>query len=252
MVLLPARRTKFGVMSPKHWTVNFAKRTGKNVFVRQIEPKGSRSTQLTFFMNQYDKEIVTKYLMRTSDCKLVRLADSPQGILAKISCRRTKLDDLLIKLAKETESRVGMKTRSDGNVEVIIENVWNNEIENKIREIVDSLKVKEKNLNTKTAQIILPTLSEENESSTKPNIDDMDRKIAKTLLLKGYYETPRPNKVTQESICNILDIAKPTLESHMRKIESMGIRKILDIQDFTEREVDLSWEMLQAKSRKKS
>ena len=78
-------------------------------------------------------------------------------------------------------------------------------------------------------------------------MDKLDKEIAKTLLIRGYYETPRPDGVTQDLLCKELGISKPTLEERMRKIQAIGIKNLLSLRQLSKEGLELSWEALQTK-----
>jgi hypothetical protein len=151
----------------------------------------------------------------------------------------------MIKIGNETNSMVWARGLKNKGIEIIVQNPWGSDISEKVSEILKEggLSLREDPHVTKQGvDVNIPLL---NSSQMIPKIDDLDKNIARTLLINGYYETPRPDGITQERLAKELQISKPVLEKRMRKIQAIGIRNLLGHQGFTKEEIKAGWETLQ-------
>jgi hypothetical protein len=225
---------------PRHWIVEASNKSGKDVFVRGIGAKNNHVTGVSLFKGENDPNVV-KNLGQILNITVEHISKNPEGIFAAIEYLPTVLDDIMTQIVLETASRVWAKFLVDKGLEIVVENPWDEDVRGKILAILQTRKLTLKRdpiIRIKEMEVPIPL---------EPALDDLDRNIAKTLLIRGYYETPRPDGVTQELLCRELHISKPTLEQRMRKIQSIGIKKLLSLREFSEKDLELSWQVLQTK-----
>jgi len=245
---IPAKEVTFAFDHLEHWIRRSSIELDKTITIRDFFSNNEDTVQVfSFFENASAPNEITDYFKKLKDHHIFYLANSKAGIVAGMRCKASPLDNAIKKITNDTFSRLWLKSQpSDEGVYLIIECPWDIDIEKNARITFDNFKLKISHdpiIKEIAMHVPVPT----DISYMGSQIDELDKRIGRTLLMDGYYATPRPKGIDQKSLAEKLGISKPTLEDRMRKIEAIGLTQLLDIRGFTETEVEASWKVLQNK-----
>ncbi len=248
---MTCNEAKFTLENTSHWTADGSERLGKPVVARNFMLIGDHVKSFSVFDNIEEPKAVADWFMGYKACTIRYAADSEKGKVYSIECKSSPLDEAISKIKQETDGRVTVKSYPDRRIEVAVECPWDLDLGKKVTNILDEyhFKIKQKlTIRRRTIKVNTP-FDSQNQSQL---IDQSDKDLAKKLLLSGYFATPRPKNLTQEKLAKELGMSKPTLESHLRKIETIGLTQLLGISEFTKEEMDASWDFLQSALKEKT
>jgi len=242
MVSLAGKETIITVENRNHWMTKSSVKLDKTISSRDFAHHRNTVQVVSLFENANDPDVIINYFKKLRNSHVNHIAKSSEGIFASMECKTSPLEIAISKIVSETFSRIWTRSHPDNLITIAIQYPWKIEVEEIALKILEKYKLKtQPEVIINDIDMLVPTPSE----NTLLAIDDLDKRIGKTLLMNGYFVTPRPKGVTQQLMCEKLDISKPTLEDRLRKIESIGITQLLGIRGFTETEVDASWKVLQ-------
>ena len=157
------------------------------------------------------------------------------------------LDKAVKVIQEKTYSKLWIKSNPDDLVNVYVQSPWSinvDEITQIFKKFDLQLKCKPRII---SSDMEVAPLVDDVESK----FDETDKKIAKTLLIEGYYSSPRPKGINQEKLAAKIGISKPTLEKRLARIESVGIQNLFGIRSFTKSEKDASLRIFKKKLKRK-
>ena len=245
MLSLDVKEMTVVLDSANHWSPKTSKTLMNMILIQGFYFTPKQVTSFSVFEHM-TLEDVESYFAKMKDYTLAYACKTQTGVVASIQTRPTDLDKVIDKITSTTSSRLWLRSNPDESVHIIVKCPWDLDIESAVMRML-----KQFGLSPRTSPTIKDTTMHVPVPVDIPEIDDLDRKIAKTLLVNGYFLTPRPKGINQAKIAAKLDISKPTLEDRMRRITSIGIIGLLGIRGFTDTEVDSSWNVLQNKIRPK-
>lgn len=241
----------FTIKGSTHWAIGTSKGLDRSVSVREFSYSKDKVRAFTVFEKVKFVKDVTDQMKKVNNCKIGFIAQNDDGVIASVECKVTPLDRAVQEIVEKTHSRLWVKSNPDDLVSLFIHSPWTINLENTMNPIFKKygLELASKPV-IKIRPMIIPIPIEKD--LINPKITEQDKEVAKTLLVTGYYSTPRPKGLTQDVLCKKLDMSKPTLEKVMTKIESLGIQKLFNIKPFTETEKQASLKLFKEKIKGKS
>jgi len=257
MLELPARETLFVFKNSDHWAVKASKNLAAPVAVRGFSYENNAVHAFTFFEKANDVEFVSEQ-MKSGHCKIDHIVKTDSGIAAGVECKISPIDRAMKIIIEKTHSRLWVKSNPDDLICVYVQNPWKENFESEISEIFKKYKLQLAYAPT-VKQIMMKVPIPSETESVPPSIDEEDKIIARTLLVEGYYSSPRPKGLTLDVLRKKLkqkklnvDISKPTLLKRMAKIESLGIQKLFDVAPFSDKTKQASLKIFQENIKGKS
>lgn len=220
-------------MVGKHWLVDGAHRLNCDIIATPVPPrlKGSSCEVESLFVGVDREEDVKRFVRSIKNCRLSTVRQSDAGLFAVVECEGTKTLECR---ASRLRGRVGIFANPRGG---------------ELRVTIDSpFTIREKEL-TKAFQDLrglriegVPHLAKAKipltdfiELETDPTeLAEKDKLIAKELLGSGFYEVPRPEGLTLDSLRKKVDLSKPALIWRIRRLESLGLKKILGYEELSD------------------
>lgn len=243
MLELPANETILTLEGSKHWIIDSSIVLDKTISLRDLSFDKDKVKAISVFEGIYDPSLVNNYFDNQKRCKLDFLATSDKGIIAGIECKSFPLDEAVKEIVDKTYSRLWIRSNPDKLVSLIIQCPKNLDMMNETKGIFKKLKLTlqpESETKPIRMQIPLPQTQE-------PELNESYIELAKTLILSGHYSTPHPPGINHDNLAKKLGISKPTFERRKRELEKIGLKKLFDIQGFSDDEIEDSFNLLSAK-----
>ncbi len=234
---IQAKTALFTLEGSDHWIIDTSKKLAKPVSLQGfLYFKDGNVSARFFFGNVKNVREVTEYVKAIKHCKVDVIAKSPEGIIASIKFKEFPLDKAVKAIQEKTHSKLWINSNPDDLVNVYVQSPWPINVD-KITQIFKKFDLQLKcEPRIMSSDMEVATLVDDVELK----FDETDKKIAKTLLIEGYYSSPRPKGINQEKLAAKIGISKPTLEKRLARIESVGIQHLFGIRPFTKNEKDAS------------
>lgn len=243
MLELQGNETTLTLEGSKHWIIDSSIALDKTISLRDFSFTKDKVKAISVFEGIYDPSLVNNHFKKQKNCKLDFLVKSDKGIVAGIECKAFPLDEAVKEIRDKTYSSLWVRSNPDKLVSLIIQCPQDLDMKNETKEIFKKLKLRlQPESETKQIRMEIPL-----PQNQEPELNESHIKLAKTLILSGHYLTPHPPGINHDNLAKKLGISKPTFERRKRKIEEIGIKKLFDIQGFTDEEIEDSFNLLSAK-----
>ena len=228
-----------------HWLIDRSHQLDCNVIATAYPPrlKGSSCEVKSLFVGVTQEKPVKDFFQSLKNCDLVMTAPSDIGLYAVIECKGSHS---LEYRASRFQGRIGMSANPrNKKLRLTVDSPFNLNASwfVDLFEGLSEMKM-EKGLALQKTKIPLSDFIEF--ESHLEELDEKDGLIAKELLKSGFYSVPRPEGLTLESLGEKVKLSKPALITRIRRLESLGIKKLLVSEEITEEDQEAAYSAFQA------
>jgi predicted DNA binding protein len=242
-------RTRFKLDAKQHWLSLSANKFDTVVVATPIM-RGTRGCELrTLFAGVNSKTKVKKFIEKVSKHEVDFLVSSDAGVLAIVECKQKDLFEDRISKIPGKISIVARPEEIDITIDSVHELEWD-ELANTFAALPD-LRLKHGPHIMRVSIPLDEFVEMPEETYDSRQLDELDFKIARTLLESGYFKVPRPKGVTLNALASKIGTSKPSLILRMRKLQAFGIQNLLGLRRLSSEDLRVAAEVFRKKLLKK-
>lgn len=243
-------RTKFKLDAKQHWLSLGAGKFNTVVIATPVRARAKRGCEFRTLFSGIDNEAeVKKFIEEVAKHEVDFLALSSAGVLAIVECKKIHPFENSISEIPGNISIVAMPKEIDVTIDSVQQLEWT-ELADTFATLPDlSLK---HGPDIKRISVPLDEFVEMPEEMYElKQLDELDFKIANTLLKDGYFNVPRPPGLTLNALASKIGTTKPSLISRMRKLQAFGIQKLLGLGRLSHEDLEIAAKVFRKKMLKK-
>jgi predicted DNA binding protein len=234
-------RTQLKVKTKENWLSDAARRFNTVVISTPFPSRSSKADYdlRVFFPGVRDEKAVRKFVEETvKHVKLSAIVMSDAGVVALLECKgRNTLEFGVTSLL----GRTALIARPE-HIDVSIDSVVGIDLDDLVKKThVPGMSLVE-GPSSERRRIPLEDLIEihPDEFYKPEQLDEMDFKIAINMLESGYFKAPRPKGLDLKILSEKAGITKPSLIWRMRRLQALGIEKLLGSESIPEEDLKVA------------
>lgn len=251
MTNIPGQEVIVTLDNPKHWVIDTSIALNTPIAIKDFHRTENIMKALSVFNNVKNLETILAHFENKKVCKISNSKFVGDQVFVALDYKLSKLDQAVDQIKEITDSRVWVLSNPDRFVDIIVDSPWDDEnLFANVLEILRQHKLKIVNKSLKKKKEIRIPNPFDPPIISSDVVDDVDKEWGKKMLRMGYFSPERPKGLTLEKIAEEFNTTKPTLLRHVRRMEKIGIAKLLGFEEIDEHIIDLSAKLIEKKLRK--